>query len=67
VTEKIAAHIKDKKVLTGATTMAEILNQAKSLAESGDTILLSPATASFGLFKNESDRAEQFAAEVKAL
>ncbi|MBX4187093.1 MAG: UDP-N-acetylmuramoyl-L-alanine--D-glutamate ligase [Candidatus Doudnabacteria bacterium] len=48
------------KVLTGAENMTKILEQAQSLAAAGDTILFSPATASFGLFKDEFDRAEQF-------
>ncbi len=33
---------------------------AKELSESGDIVLLSPACASFGLFKHEFDRGDQF-------
>ncbi len=40
---------------------------AKSLAKKGDIILLSPAFASFGMFKNEYDRGEQFIKIVKSL
>ena len=36
-------------------------------AESGDIILMSPAFASFGMFKNEFDRGEQFNSVVNAL
>lgn len=36
-------------------------------AKSGDIILFSPAFASFGMFKNEFDRGDQFNALVKAL
>jgi UDP-N-acetylmuramoylalanine--D-glutamate ligase len=51
-------------VLTGARNMPEIVSQAKSIAEPGDTILLSPAAASFDMFKNYKDRAEQFVSEI---
>ncbi len=40
---------------------------AKKLASKGDIILLSPAFASFGMFKNEYDRGEQFNKIVKSL
>lgn len=40
--------------------MREAINQAKKIAKRGDIILLSPACASFGLFKNEFDRGRQF-------
>ncbi len=43
--------------------LADALGHAKS----GDTILFSPAFASFGMFKNEYDRSDQFTAEVRAL
>jgi UDP-N-acetylmuramoylalanine--D-glutamate ligase len=36
-------------------------------AVSGDVILFSPGFASFGIFKNEYDRNDQFMAAVKAL
>jgi UDP-N-acetylmuramoylalanine--D-glutamate ligase len=38
-----------------------------SLAEKGDAVLLSPACASFDLFKNYEDRGRQFKEAVKAL
>ncbi len=40
---------------------------AKKLSSKGDIVLLSPAFASFGMFKNEYDRGEQFNKIVKAL
>lgn len=36
-------------------------------ADKGDIVLLSPAAASFGVFKNEFDRGDQFVKEVKKL
>jgi len=41
-------------------TFKELIESAQASAKPGDTILLSPACASFGLFKNEFDRGEQF-------
>jgi UDP-N-acetylmuramoylalanine--D-glutamate ligase len=40
---------------------------ARELAVSGDIVLLSPGCASFGMFKNEFDRGEQFREIVQAL
>lgn len=48
-------------------TMADAVKMAQRLAESGDTVLLSPACASFDLFKNYEDRGHQFKAEVNNL
>ncbi len=42
------------------SALAEAFTAARSIAQPGDTILFSPAFASFGLFKNEYDRGEQF-------
>lgn len=42
------------------SSMAEAVQQAQQRATTGDIILLSPACASFGLFKNYKDRGEQF-------
>jgi len=47
-------------ILEGARTMEEIFKQIKKYAKPGDVVLLSPACASFGMFKNYKDRGEQF-------
>jgi len=49
------------------TSMREAIQSALKLAVKGDIILLSPGAASFGLFKNEFDRGEQFNKIVKNL
>ncbi len=48
-------------------TMEKAVELARSAAEAGDVILLSPGAASFGLFQNEFDRGDKFKAIVKAL
>ena len=48
-------------------TLASAVEDAVSHAVPGDSVLFSPAFASFGMFKNEYDRGDQFAALVEAL
>jgi UDP-N-acetylmuramoylalanine--D-glutamate ligase len=40
---------------------------AYHMADAGETVLLSPACASFDLFQNYEDRGRQFKQAVKAL
>jgi len=50
------------------TTSAEdAVRHAYAVSQKGDVVLLSPACASFDLFKNYEDRGEQFKKAVKAL
>lgn len=48
-------------------TMQKIVSRASELAKPGGVVLLSPAAASFGLFKNYADRGDQFIATVNEL
>lgn len=50
-----------------APTMEKVVARAHELAKEGSVVLLSPATASFGLFKNYADRGDQFIAAVNNL
>ena len=49
------------------TTMEDAVKMAQRLSEKGDTVLLSPACASFDLFENYEDRGNQFKKAVKHL
>lgn len=48
-------------------SMNDAVKMAQSFSESGDTVLLSPACASFDLFANYEDRGRQFKEEVNNL
>lgn len=48
-------------------SMSEAVKMAYRLAERGDTVLLSPACASFDLFENYEDRGRQFKEAVRNL
>jgi len=48
-------------------SMEKAFEAAASVATLGDVVLLSPGTASFGVFKNEFDRGEQFEKLVQTL
>ena len=50
-----------------ATSMEEAIQFARLLAEPGDTVLLSPACASFDMFENYEDRGDTFKRLVHAL
>lgn len=54
-------------VVTETTSMTEAVKMASRLAEKGDTVLLSPACASFDLFESYEDRGKQFKAAVQNL
>lgn len=62
------AGVDDKKIHTlEAQVFTEIVQTAARMAESGDVVLLSPGCASFDMFRNFTDRGEQFIEIVEAL
>lgn len=65
--EAIEALSNEGVTLTFATSMNQAVQSAFKQAATGNTILLSPGFASFGLFKNEFDRGDQFVDSVMAL
>jgi UDP-N-acetylmuramoylalanine--D-glutamate ligase len=52
------AHIGIKTNITAS--LKEAVGEAMNAASEGDIVLFSPAFASFGMFKNEYDRNDQF-------
>lgn len=55
------------KDLGSAVSMTDVVAEAAACAQPGDVVILSPACASFGMFKNYADRGDQFIAGVNAL
>lgn len=54
-------------IIVNTTTAREAVKASFQLAVKGDIVLLSPACASFDLFKNYEDRGEQFKQAVREL
>jgi UDP-N-acetylmuramoylalanine--D-glutamate ligase len=66
-TDKIISLLPSKIVPTVVGSMAEAFGEVAKYASRGDVVLLSPGAASFGVFKNEFDRGDQFVASVNKL
>jgi UDP-N-acetylmuramoylalanine--D-glutamate ligase len=66
--ELIASALRGCEVsIVRAADMADAVRQAAALAQPHDAVLLSPACASFDMFRNYEHRAEVFIAAVQAL
>ncbi|MGD9711095.1 MAG: UDP-N-acetylmuramoyl-L-alanine--D-glutamate ligase [Thermomicrobiales bacterium] len=68
-TPVLEAMLREREVaLTGVwKSMAAAVSAARAAAGPGDVVLLSPGCASFGLFRDEFDRGEQFRRAVRSL
>lgn len=68
---KIAEQIMDETevsvVQSSATSMQDIVQTVYDLSNPGDVVILSPAAASFDMFKSYQDRGDQFVAAVNEL
>lgn len=71
MTQRIVTAVRDAgftgRIITGARSMAEIVSFASREAAAGDVVLLSPACASFDMFKNYKERGKLFKHEVSLL
>ena len=54
-------------IMVEVNSMEEAVKMSQRLTEKGDSVLLSPACASFDLFENYEDRGNQFKKAIKNL
>lgn len=66
-TDELEQMLGDSVPTERVSSMQQAVQVAASKAESGDVVLLSPGCASFGMFKNEFDRGDQFKEQVAKL
>lgn len=67
IKEEIGTVSSSVLLIEGATSMQQIVQAAAKIAKKGDVVLLSPACASFDMFKNYKERGNSFKAVVRAL
>lgn len=69
-TAKMKRMLKDfrrKLSMQDAHSMSDAVRRAYRIAKAGDVVLLATGAASFGLFRHEFDRGDQFTAAVKRI
>lgn len=66
-TDKMEREIRKGKVGGRFSDFKKAIYEALKRSKKGDVVLLSPAAASFGMFKNEFDRGEKFRRIVREL
>jgi UDP-N-acetylmuramoylalanine--D-glutamate ligase len=67
IKEAVGYQLSAISVVENCKNMKEIIEVAHDVAKPGDVVLLTPACASFDMFKNYKDRGEQFKKIVLAL
>jgi len=66
-TPDLAKAIGDRIEYSEEKSMKEAVARAHQLVKEGDVVLMSPASSSFGMFRNEFERGQQFRDEVTGL
>ncbi|MGI8432684.1 MAG: UDP-N-acetylmuramoyl-L-alanine--D-glutamate ligase [Chthoniobacterales bacterium] len=67
IAERIAQDWKDATQCELASSLGEAVTRAQAVAQNGESVLFSPGTSSFDMFKSYADRGDQFRALVRAL
>jgi len=68
IRDQIKKHIKNKNIYDlGTSDMSEIVKKAFEITDKNGVVVLSPAAASFDMFKDYKDRGNQFKEEVRKL
>ncbi len=67
IQEALEAFAVNYENLGNQVTMAQIVQRAQQLTEQGDVVILSPACASYDMFKGYADRGDQFIQAVENL
>jgi len=66
-TQEIKPHLEDKKIVGEFTDLEAAIKQGLVVSPQNSSLLFSPGFTSFGMFKNEFDRGDQFNAIIKKL
>lgn len=71
MSEKIENSLKSVNIkiplVSGARNMTEIVKETQKFSEPGDVVLLSPACASFGMFRDYKERGDLFKETISSL
>lgn len=67
IKQEVGSLKSEVRVIEDCKNMEEVVQKAAETGEVGDVVLLSPACASFDMFKSYKDRGEQFKEEVNKL
>ncbi len=67
IAELVKSQSKSIKIIENPPSMQEAVELAQKEADTGDIVLLSTGSASFGMFENYKDRGDQFNQAVKGL